>query len=64
MPIIPLSDAEYQLARDTVNMEPAVMDFLKKCEACGLPVEGHVEAVKTDCAFCKAVLENFFPDRQ
>lgn len=60
---IKLGDAEYQLAKDAVEATPDILEFLRKCEACGLPVEDRIASVNTDCEFCKAVLENFFPDR-
>lgn len=62
MPIVPLGEQERQAAREVVDLTPQIMEFLKKCEACGLPVEDRQAAVQTDCDFCKAVLENFFAE--
>ena len=62
MAIMPLSDTERQMAEENVNTTPEILDFLKKCEQCGLPTEDRVAAVQAQCDFCKAVLENFFPN--
>jgi hypothetical protein len=63
MTIMPLGDAEYNLAKDTVQMGPEILEYLRKCEACGLPIGSRKDAVDTACQFCQAVLDNFFPDR-
>ena len=62
MPINPLTDAERQAALDVVNIHPQVMEFLEKCKACGLPIEDRQAAMQSQCDFCKAVFENFFPE--
>lgn len=60
-PAIPPHPQWEQVMRAVAGDTPNVLDFLERCENCGLPVGDKIIDTKADHEFAERFLENFFP---
>lgn len=50
------------MAQAVLNNAAGIHEYLNACEACGLPVQDRRDTLNAQCEFCKAFIQQFWPE--